>query len=137
MTTTVRRQDVDTPSDIEPTFEQLAQAVDDAATAVAQLTGAPRAAADAVREAIEAAHKAALVTIVRRLRDSEAGRTILFELVDDPMIHMLFSLHGIIRPDPLTAARAALDTVRPGLQSHGGDVELLRVEDGVAYVQLS
>jgi Fe-S cluster biogenesis protein NfuA/nitrite reductase/ring-hydroxylating ferredoxin subunit len=118
-------------------FETLAKAVDEASAAVAELTGAPRTAADQLREAIEAAHKAALVTIVRRLRDSDLGRELLFELVDDPLIHMLFSLHGIIRPDPLTAAKAALDTVRPGLQSHGGDVTLMRVENGTAYVQLS
>src|SRR3954470_18534983 len=113
MTSTASRQDLPSEVSTEPTFEELAQAVDDAAAAVAQLTGASRAAADAVREAVEAAHKAALVTIVRRLRADDAGRSVLFELVDDPMIRMLFSLHGIIRPDPLTAARATLDTVRP------------------------
>lgn len=137
MTTTVSRPDTTTQPSAAPAFEDLAKAVDDAAAAVAELTGAPRKAADALRDAIEAAHKTALVTIVRRLREDEAGRAALFDLVDDPMVHLLFSLHGIIRPDPLTAARAALDSVRPSLQSHGGDVELLRVENGVAYVQLS
>src|SRR3954452_7744819 len=137
MTGTVVRPEPAVQAPAEATFEDPARAVDDAAAAVAELTGASRAAADALRSSIEAAHKAALVTIVRRLRADDAGRTVLFELVDEPMIHLLFSLDGIIRPYPLTAARAALDTVRPGLQSHGGDVELLRVDDGVAYVQLS
>jgi Fe-S cluster biogenesis protein NfuA/nitrite reductase/ring-hydroxylating ferredoxin subunit len=58
-------------------------------------------------------------------------------LVDDPLVRLLFSLHGIIRPDPLTPARAVLATVRPGLQSHGGDVELVDLADGIAYVRLS
>ncbi|MBW8817884.1 MAG: NifU family protein [Streptomyces sp.] len=127
----------DAATSTEPSFEQLALAVDDAAKAVAELTGAARQAADEMRSAVEAAHKAALVTIVRTLRDDEAGRALLFRLVDDPLIHLLFSLHGIIRPDPMTAAQAALESVRPGLRSHGGDVELVRIEDGVAYVQLS
>lgn len=136
MTSTVTRQDADTAV-AEPSFEDLARAVDEAAAAVAELDGTPRKAADALREAVEAAHKSALVTIVRRLRADDAGRALLFELVDDPMVHLLFSLHGIIRPDPLSTARAVLDTVRPGLQSHGGDVELVRIEEGVAYVRLS
>jgi hypothetical protein len=91
----------------EQDFETLARAVDDVAKAVAELSGPPRKAADELRAAIEAAHKAALVTIVRRLRDDDAGRALLYELVDDPLIRMLFSLHGIIRQDPPAAARTA------------------------------
>ena len=32
--------------------------------------------------------------------------------------------------------REALDSVRPYLESHGGDVELLGIEDGVARLRL-
>jgi hypothetical protein len=92
---------------IQQDFESLARAVDDAAAAVAGLDGGPRKAAEELRAAIEAAHKAALVTIVRRLRADEAGRVLLHELIDDPLIRLLFSLHGIIRPVPVTAAPAA------------------------------
>lgn len=123
--------------DAEPTFDDLARAVDSAAAAVAELDGQSRKVADAIRVAVEAAHRAALVTIVRRLREDEGGRAALYEIVDDPMVHLLFSLHGIIRPDPMTAGRAALDTVRPGLRSHGGDAELVSIDDGVAFVRLS
>lgn len=90
----------------EPDYETLAKAVDDAAAAVAALTGAPRRAAGDLRTAIEAAHRAALVTIVRRLREDEAGRALLYELVDDPLIRLLFSLHGIIRPAPASVPAA-------------------------------
>ena len=31
---------------------------------------------------------------------------------------------------------AALDKVRPGIQADGGEVWLIKVEDGVAYVQM-
>lgn len=31
---------------------------------------------------------------------------------------------------------AALDRVRPGIHADGGDVWLIKVEDGVAYVQM-
>ena len=125
------------PVKSEPTFEELARAVDDALLAANALDGQPRKVVEAVREALEATHRAALVTIVRRLKADDAGREALFELVDDPLIHMLFLLHGIIRADPMVEAQAALDTIRPGLHSHGGDVELVRIEEGVAYVRLA
>ncbi|HEY5019239.1 MAG TPA: hypothetical protein VII59_20915 [Streptosporangiaceae bacterium] len=90
----------------EPSFEALARAVDEAAAEVARLEGTPRKAAEELRAAVEAAHRAGLVTIVRTLRADDAGRELLFALVDDPVIRMLFSLHGIIRtgrPDGIGA----------------------------------
>jgi len=122
----------------QPTdLEMLANAVDTSAAAVATLDPLPRRAAEDLRAAIEAIHRAGLVRLVRRLRADPRGRELLFELVDDPVIHLLLSLHGIIRPDPMVHAQTVLDTVRPSLQSHGGDVELVRVEAGVAYLRLS
>jgi hypothetical protein len=91
----------------EPSFEALAKAVDDAAAEVAALEGTPRKVAEELRTAVEAAHRAGLVTIVRALRADDAGRELLFALVDDPLIRMLFSLHGIIRTDPPAGVGAA------------------------------
>jgi Fe-S cluster biogenesis protein NfuA/nitrite reductase/ring-hydroxylating ferredoxin subunit len=121
----------------EDTFETLAGAVDRAASAVEALDPAARRTAQDLRAAVEAAHRGALVTIVRRLRADPAGRELLYGLVDDPLVHLLLSLHGIIRPDPLAHGRTVLDQVRPGLRSHGGDVELVSVDDGTARVRLS
>ena len=73
---------------------------------------------------------------MRRLREDENTRPVLFELVDDPVVHLLLSLHGIVRPDPVTHANQVLESVRPQLHSHGGDVSLVRVEDGTAFVRL-
>ena len=118
-------------------LELLATAVDTSAAAVAALDPLPRKAAEDLRASVETIHRSGLVTIVRRLREDPRGRELLFDLVDDPVVHLLLSLHGIIRPDPMTQAQSVLSTVRPGLQSHGGDVELVRIEGGVAYVKLS
>jgi len=120
----------------EPEFEELARRVDQAITAVTELDPAPRAVAEELKTAIEAVHKAGLVTIVRRLKADDATRAALFELVDDPVVHLLLSLHGIVRPDPMTLADRVLVEVRPQLQSHGGDVTLERIEDGTAFVRL-
>ena len=74
--------------------------------------------------------------IVRALRDDPRGKELLFELVDEPSVRAVFALHGIIKADPLTRANQALDAVRPYLHSHGGDVELVAVEEGAAVVRL-
>lgn len=124
------------PAAVGPTFEALAGRVDAAVAAVAELDGPGKAAAEELQAAVEAVHKAGLVTIVRALKADEAARAVLFELVDDPTVHLLLSLHEIIRPDPMTEAGRVLVSVRPQLQSHGGDVTLVRIDDGTAYVRL-
>lgn len=120
----------------EPGFEELAQRVDDAVAALDGLDPAARKVAEELQAAVEAVHRAGLVSIVRRLRGDERARPVLFELVDDPVVHLLLSLHGIVRPDPVTHANQVLDSVRPQLHSHGGDVALVRIEDGTAFVRL-
>ena len=120
----------------EPTFEELAKRVDDAVAAMAALDPEARAVAEELKAAVEAIHRAGLVTMVRRMRVDDAARAALFEMVDDPTVHLLLSLHGIVRPDPVTHANQVLDSVRPQLHSHGGDVSLARVEDGTAFVRL-
>jgi Fe-S cluster biogenesis protein NfuA len=54
---------------------------------------------------------------------------------DELLSHMLL-VHDLHPVDVETRVRQALDDVRPYLGSHGGDVELLGVEDGVARVRL-
>lgn len=112
----------------ERSVEDLAEALDSAKAA-----GDDRA----MVAALEDAHRAALVRLVRGLREDPRGKELLFELVDDPVIRLALMMHGIIRADPMTLAAQALADVRPQLQSHGGDVELDRIDDGVAYVRLS
>ncbi len=135
MTTTVPESSAAAPH-VEPSFEVLAQRVDDAVRALESLDPAARSVADELKDAIESVHRAGLVTIVRRMREHDAAREVLFELVDDPVVRLLLSLHEIIRPDPMTHANNVLREVRPALQGHGGDVSLVRVEDGTAFVRL-
>ncbi len=116
------------------TPEELAGRVDRAVKAVAELDPAARAVAEELKDAVEAIHRDALVTMVRALKAD--AREVLFALVDDPTVHLLLSLHGIVRPNPMTLADRVLVEVRPQLQSHGGDVKLDSIADGVAYVRL-
>ncbi len=54
----------------------------------------------------------------------------------DPAVAWLLEAYGVGVSDP-QAASAALDPVRPYLHEHGGDVQVLGVEDGVVRVQLT
>lgn len=118
-----------------PSLTELAKRVDEAARRVAELDGPARRAAEELREAVEAVHRLGLTTIVRRMRADDRARELLMRLVDEPEVRMLFMLHGIIRPDPVTAATRILDAIRPWLREQGADVELVEVEDGVARVR--
>ncbi|MFN8195223.1 MAG: NifU family protein [Nocardioidaceae bacterium] len=117
-------------------LEELAGELDEVMADLEALAEEPRDVASLAVDRLNALHRQALLTVVRRLKDDPRGKELLFELVDDPTVHMVLAMHGIVRPDPVTAARQALDRVRPDLQSHGGDAELDSVVDGVAYLRL-
>ena len=96
-------------------------------------------AADVAREALEAAaalQASVLRTFVTRLRADEQGTELLFGIVEDPEVYAALVKAGIVRPTLAMRAVQVLDGIRPYLQSHNGDVELVRIEDGVAHVRL-
>jgi nitrite reductase/ring-hydroxylating ferredoxin subunit/Fe-S cluster biogenesis protein NfuA len=126
-------------TDVHPIdIEALAVQLDEAQARLAALDPMPRQVVRDHLEAVDALHREALSVLVRRLRADDHGRELLYELVDDPVVRMVLSMHGLIRTsDPMTLARRALDEIRPGIVSHGGDVTLSHIEGGVAYVRLS
>ncbi|MEP7010087.1 MAG: NifU family protein [Acidobacteriota bacterium] len=123
--------------DAEPDLEQLAARVDRALAEAEALEPAAREKAREVRHAIEAFHKAGLKRIVRALRQDPRGSDILFELVDDPAVYALFAMHGLVRADLRKRVLSVLEMVRPYLESHGGDVELVALEGSTVTVRLT
>jgi Fe-S cluster biogenesis protein NfuA len=57
-------------------------------------------------------------------------------LAGDGVVASLMLIHGLYPVDLETRVREALDSVRPYMESHGGNVELLGIEDGVARLRL-
>jgi Fe-S cluster biogenesis protein NfuA/nitrite reductase/ring-hydroxylating ferredoxin subunit len=55
---------------------------------------------------------------------------------EDELVSHLLLLHGLHPLDLKTRVVRALEEVRPYLQSHGGNVELLGVKDGVARLRM-
>jgi Fe-S cluster biogenesis protein NfuA len=73
---------------------------------------------------------------LERIFSSLDGEPIAATLSEDPVVATLLLIHDL-HPVPLEQrVQAALDTVRPYMESHGGNVELLGVDDGVARIHL-
>lgn len=69
----------------------------------------------------------------------DAGRLdgeLLDLLADDELVSGLLIVHGLHPYDVEARVQRALDRVRPYLGSHGGDVELLGVDDEVVHLRL-
>jgi Fe-S cluster biogenesis protein NfuA/nitrite reductase/ring-hydroxylating ferredoxin subunit len=80
---------------------------------------------------------AGLERILQALHEAgEEGQRIAAGLAEDPLLATLLLIHDL-HPVPLVdRVQAALESVRPYMESHGGNVELLSLEDGVARIHL-
>lgn len=126
-----------TPVAADAGLAERAKAVEDALTAVRGMPVDHRTRAIALKDAVEAFHKAGLTHIVRTLKADPRGKALLLDMVDDPGVYALFAMHGIVKADLRTRVARVIENVRPYTQSHGGDVELVDVRDGTVYVRMS
>lgn len=124
------------PTLINEDFETLAERVDQSMNEVRKLDEDGQAKAMKLKAAIEDFHKFGLTKIVQHLKADPHGKALLFELVDEPSVHALFAMHGIVRADLTTRVSRVIDMVRPYMQSHGGDVELVEVNADTVFVKL-
>ena len=107
--------------------EQLTAAIDAAADPFVRGT------VDELVTAIIELYGEGLTRIVEMVSEDDS---LLRALAEDSVIGSLMLIHDLY-PVPLEArVQAALASVRPYMESHGGDVELLRLEDGIAHLRL-
>jgi Fe-S cluster biogenesis protein NfuA/nitrite reductase/ring-hydroxylating ferredoxin subunit len=124
------------PTEVQPAqlferVQELQAALDSAgATATREL-------AEELVSAVVQMYGVGLGRIVEALMAAgEEGERIAIALTDDPLVSTLLLIHDL-HPVPLeTRVRAALDSVRPYMESHGGGVELLGLENGIARIFL-
>ena len=67
----------------------------------------------------------------------ESTEALRLGLADDGVVASLMLIHDLYPVDLETRVREALDGVRPYMESHGGDVELVELRDGVARIRLN
>ena len=79
---------------------------------------------------------AGLARVVQLVRDEAAE--LLPRLVDDELLGSLLVVHDLHPNDLVTRVESALESVRPFLQGHGGDVLLLELDEerGAIHLQL-
>ncbi len=118
--------------------EQLVERVQDLQARLDSSTeSATREVAEELISALVQMYGAGLERILASLFDAGApGERIAATLPDDPLVATLLLIHDL-HPVPLELrVQQALDSVRPYMESHGGNVELLSLESGVARIHL-
>ena len=88
-------------------------------------------------EAVLAFYGAGLKRILQVVsEDGIEGRKVYRDLVRDDVVKGLLLIHDLHPLDLGARLREALDKVRPYLKSHGGNVELISLENDVARLRL-
>src|SRR5215212_11371177 len=77
-----------------------------------------------------------LARIMEVVADGEESEKTFEVFSGDELVSHLLLLHGLHPLDVETRVVKALEEVRPYMQSHGGNVELLGIEGGVARVRM-
>ena len=79
-----------------------------------------------LKQAIEALHKEALTRLIRSVKQEAVGA--LRNAARDEVVYGLLRYHDLVKaPSLQQRLRQALDEVRPGLQEHQGDIELVSI----------
>ena len=101
-----------------------------------ELEGLPDSPARAVAEELVGAvlefHGDALARLLSTMELSEARQMV----EEDEVVASLLLIHDLYPVALEERVVEALDSVRPYMESHGGDVDFLGVEDGVAHLRL-
>jgi Fe-S cluster biogenesis protein NfuA/nitrite reductase/ring-hydroxylating ferredoxin subunit len=115
---------VDRVQELQAQLENLGQSV-------------PRELADELVSAVVRMYGAGLERILATLLAAGPdGERIAGSLVDDPLVATLLLIHDLHPVSLEQRVQQALDSVRPYMESHGGNVELLSLERGVARINL-
>jgi Fe-S cluster biogenesis protein NfuA/nitrite reductase/ring-hydroxylating ferredoxin subunit len=97
---------------------------------------AARSSAIQVVQALLELYGEGLERIAEVVAENDLDGAMAEALADDSLVSHLLLLHGL-HPVPVERrVLGALESVRPYLESHGGNVELLGVEEGVARLRL-
>jgi len=83
-------------------------------------------------------HAAGLKRIINLVGSvAGAGEGILRDFAADQLVAHMLLLHDLHPQDVESRVRSALDQVRPYLQGHGGDAELLSIRDGIVTLHFN
>ncbi|CAN0583179.1 unnamed protein product, partial [Laminaria digitata] len=87
-----------------------------------------RNAANARGEAIDALNAEAFKRLIKSLKEAPDFGPALKNAAADEIVYTVLRRHGILKPTLFERVEEALESIRPMLASHGGDVELVAIE---------
>ncbi len=87
----------------------------------------PRGAVQAYRQSIDELNKEAFRRLIAALKQEPAAAVALREIAADPLVYGVLRRHGLLKASLQERVEEALDSIRPMLASHGGDVDLVAV----------
>jgi Fe-S cluster biogenesis protein NfuA/nitrite reductase/ring-hydroxylating ferredoxin subunit len=129
---------MDTATDTAEDAQQLVERVQELQGRLESSSPSPtRDMAEELTSAVVRMYGAGLERIVGSLvAFGDEGERILAGLAGDPLVATLLLIHDLHPTSLEQRVQAALDSVRPYMESHGGNVELLSLEHGVARIHL-
>ena len=122
----------------EKDFQRLSQRIE---RLIARIEAAPdpnvRADALELTRSLMELHGAALDRLMEIVAQAGAsGHALMEDFTGDDLVASMLLLYGLHPHDLETRVRKALDKARPLMRSHGGDVELVGVAEGVVRLRL-
>jgi Fe-S cluster biogenesis protein NfuA len=91
----------------------------------------------AIVQALLDLHGAGMERLLERaMEEGEAGRALIDAMAEDELVGSLLVLFGLHPLSLETRVRQALDAVRPMVQSYGGSLELLAVDEGLVRLRV-
>jgi len=82
----------------------------------------------ALKQAHDDLNKEAFTRLIRALKTEPAALEALKTAVSDEVVYAVLRHHGIVKATLNERVEDALETVRPYLESHGGNVELVEIQ---------
>ena len=116
----------------ERSFQQLAEDLERLESITEGWSSEQRGTVDAIRRTIETLQAGAFRSLIRTVKTEPGGLEALKKAVQDPWVMGVLSYHGLLqapKPSAEQIVEQALESVRPMLATHNGNVELVEVVD--------
>jgi len=110
-----------------PSLESLTRDIDSLEGVVENWDEQQRLTVEALIRAHDDLNKEAFRRLIQSLKVDPAAATLLMQAVSDEVIYAVLRHHEIVKPSLNERIEAALDSVRPSLESHGGNVEVVNI----------
>lgn len=109
-------------------LERLTSDIDRLDAIVEDWDEQPKLTVRALRTSIEELHKEALRRLIKSLKDDPAAGARLRAALGDSVVYGVLLYHGLVREPIESRVDKALIAVRPMLEGHGGNVELVAIK---------